>query len=208
MRVITIGILDYGVGNLTSVWNSLHGIGYRCHISNKPEQLINTDILLLPGVGSFPTAMDSIYKYELFEFIQEWARKGKPIIGICLGMQLLAEFSYEKGKTAGLGLIPGEVKHIEGLSHHIGWNSIEVLNINKQRWFNNSNGKVFYFNHSFVFSTPSKYRSIVSRININSECFTVGVSMDNIVGFQFHPEKSQDAGIELFHNTVKGLFYA
>ena len=208
MRVITIGILDYGVGNLTSVWNALHTIGYRCHISSEPKQLINKDILLLPGVGSFPTAMDSIYKYGLLEFIQEWSRKGKPLIGICLGMQLLAEFSYEKGKTAGLGLIPGEVRHLEGLSHHIGWNSIEVLNINNQEWLNSSHGKVFYFNHAYVFTTPLEYRSIVSRININSECFTVGVAMDNIIGFQFHPEKSQDAGIELFHNTIKELYYA
>lgn len=196
----TIGILDYGVGNLASVWRTLHALDYRCRVSRAPDVLDETDLLLLPGVGAYPTAMDALHRHDLAHYLQNKAREGKPIVGICLGMQLLADMSTEHRVTAGLGLIPGEVTQMEGGRWHIGWNSIEV--VADDPLLKPSDGQSVYFNHSFILKVPAEYQVGVSRLD---ESFTVAVRRGNIIGLQFHPEKSQMAGRQLLRNVIDGL---
>lgn len=201
----TIGIVDYGVGNLASVWRALHGMGYRCRISADRAILAETDVLLLPGVGAFPAAMQALHHHDLADFLQVNARSGKPVVGICLGMQLLADTSEEVQQTAGLGLIPGAVQELAGIESrwHIGWNTIEVLGDDEA--FTPSDGQSFYFNHSFVFRAPAEYVVGVARIDQTRSPFPVAVRRNNIVGLQFHPEKSQSAGHQLLSHVIEGV---
>ncbi|NUU03194.1 imidazole glycerol phosphate synthase subunit HisH [Herbaspirillum robiniae] len=208
MSYRTIGIVDYGVGNLASVWRALHGLGYRCRISSDRTVLDATDVLLLPGVGAFPSAMHALHQHDMVDFLQVQARLGKPVIGICLGMQLLADTSDEIQQTAGLGLIPGAVQELAdpATKWHIGWNGIEVTSDDPA--FKSSDGRSFYFNHSFVFHAPTEYVSGVARITQGQEAFPVAVRRNNIVGLQFHPEKSQAAGHELMGKIIEGVCHA
>lgn len=203
---ITIGIVDYGVGNLNSVRHSLHALGYRCRIGTNTESLVTADLLLLPGVGAFPTAMQALHRQGLVDFVCEQAHQGKPVLGICLGMQLLADSSSEIEFTAGLGLIPGKVLPLQECAWHIGWNSLEVTQ--DDPLFNLADGSAMYFNHSFAFHAPSEYRTAVARTDSLSASFTVAVRRNNVAGLQFHPEKSQHAGRSLLANVIEGLCHA
>ena len=199
----TIGILDYGVSNLASVWRALHALDYRCRVSRDPAVLNETDLLILPGVGAFPAAMEQLHQHDLVEYIRGQARLGKPLLGICLGMQLLADVSTEHRTTAGLGLIPGEVKRMPNGRWHIGWNSIEL--VSNDRLLAPSDGQSVYFNHSFVFDVPQEYQVCVARLE---QPFAAVVRRGNIVGVQFHPEKSQIAGRRMLSNLIEGLCLA
>jgi glutamine amidotransferase len=196
----TVGILDYGVSNLASVWRALHALNYRCRISRDRSVLDETDLLILPGVGAFPAAMAKLHQHDLVEYIRTQARAGKPIVGICLGMQLMADVSTEHRTTAGIGLIPGEVKRMANGHWHIGWNSIEL--VCDDRLFAPSDGQSVYFNHSYVFEVPQEYQVCVSRLE---KPFAAVVRRGNIVGVQFHPEKSQIAGRRMLSNLIEGL---
>lgn len=196
----TIGIVDYGVGNHASVQSAFHALGYRCRTSRSPELLAECDLIVLPGVGAYPAAMSALHAWGLVEFLLDRGRSGQPMIGLCLGMQLLADESLEHGNTAGLGLIPGQVVPLEPGLWHIGWNTIEVLN--EDKLLLPSDGESVYFNHSYVFKTPREYQVCVSRLD---QPFTVGVRRGNVVGLQFHPEKSQRAGRMMLNNLVEGL---
>ncbi len=196
----TIGIVDYGVGNHNSVWQSLHGLGYRCRVSADPEVLSATDLLVLPGVGAFGAAMEALHRHDMADYLGEQSRAGKPIVGLCLGMQLLADASLEHGFTAGLGLIPGRVEPLDQARWHIGWNGIEV--VGDDPLFRPSDGKSMYFNHSYVFRAPVEYQACLARLDAP---FPVGVRRANMVGLQFHPEKSQGPGQELLRNVIEGL---
>jgi imidazole glycerol-phosphate synthase subunit HisH len=200
---LTIGIVDYGVGNLASVRHALHTMGYRCRIAGTSESLAQSDLLLLPGVGAFKAAMQALQASELTDFVRQEALDGKPVVGICLGMQLLADSSSELGLTAGLGLIPGKVVALEQSRWHIGWNSIEV--VRDDPLFMNGDGQAMYFNHSYVFDAPAEYQAAVARLDELSEPFTVGVHRNNVVGLQFHPEKSQAAGRHMLASVIEGL---
>jgi imidazole glycerol-phosphate synthase subunit HisH len=197
---ITAGLVDYGAGNIASVSRALTGLGYRCRVTRDMETLAAADVMVLPGVGAFPAAMAALHQHRLVDFIQNQARRGQPMIGICLGMQLLAETSSEHRLTAGLGLIPGQVVPLGEARWHIGWNTIEVLG--DEPLLKPSDAKSLYFNHSYVFEAPAEYRVGVSRLE---SPFTVAVRRGNIVGLQFHPEKSQIAGRELLKNVIEGL---
>jgi imidazole glycerol-phosphate synthase subunit HisH len=196
----TIGIVDYGVGNHTSVWRALHGLGYRCRVSRDTTVLDETDLLLLPGVGAFPPAMEALHAHGLVDYLQAQARAGKPFVGICLGMQLMAEASSEFGATAGLGLVPGTVTALQQAAWHIGWNSIEA--IGADTLLRPSDGQSMYFNHSYVFDSPSEYRIGLARLE---QPLTIAVRRANVVGLQFHPEKSQGAGRQVLRNVIEGL---
>lgn len=200
MSARTIGIVDYGVGNHASVWRACQALGYRCRVSSDPAVLDATDALLLPGVGAFPAAMAALHAHDLVGYVQARARHGKPLVGICLGMQLLADASTEHGVTAGLGLIPGQVVPLDRARWHIGWNSIEV--VNGDVLLAPSDGESVYFNHSYVFNAPPEYQACLARLD---DRFVVGVRRGNMVGLQFHPEKSQAAGRALLRNVVEGL---
>ncbi len=196
----TIGIVDYGVGNHASVLRAFQSLNYRWRVSRDPSVLSESDVLVLPGVGAYPSAMSALTACELVGFIQERARVGQPIIGLCLGMQLLADVSHEHGVTAGLGLIPGEVVPLTTVPWHIGWNTIDVLS--GDDLLAPSDLQSFYFNHSYVFRVPEEYQICVSRLD---KSFTAGVRRGKVVGLQFHPEKSQSVGRAMLKNLVEGL---
>jgi imidazole glycerol-phosphate synthase subunit HisH len=200
MAALTVGIVDYGVGNLASVYRALRSLGYRCRISPQPDVLNTTDVLLLPGVGAFPTAMRALNHSHLTEYLQQQGRLSRPMIGICLGMQLLADSSTEQQLTAGLGLIPGQVRPLGAARWHIGWNSIEVLRC--EELLRPSDGQSLFFNHAFVFDAAPEYQVAVARLD---HPFPVAVRRGSIVGLQFHPEKSQRAGRQLLRNVIEGL---
>jgi glutamine amidotransferase len=200
----TVGIVDYGVGNHTSVLRTFQALGHRCRVTNDRAILAAADLLVLPGVGAFPAAMSALHEHALAGYLCELARHGKPFIGLCLGMQLLAEESLEHGTTAGLGLIPGTVRLLPGMERHIGWNSLEIVQSNAL--MDPSDGESFYFNHSYVFDVPAAYQAAVSRVHESS--FTVAVHRGNVIGLQFHPEKSQAAGKLLLSRLVQGLGHA
>ncbi len=196
----SIGIVDYGVGNHTSVQRAFQALNYRCRTSSDPELLAESDLIVLPGVGAFPAAMSALHSRGLVKFLREQARGGKAMIGLCLGMQLLADESLEHGTTAGLGLIPGQVVPLEPAHWHIGWNTIEVLNADKLLM--PSDGESVYFNHSYVFNAPREYQVCVARLD---QPIPVGVRRRNVLGLQFHPEKSQQTGRIMMRNLVEGL---
>lgn len=200
----TIGIVDYGVGNHASVLRAFQSLNYRCRISHDSNVIAQCDVLVLPGVGAYPAAMSALHARGLVEFLREQARIGKPMIGLCLGMQLMADESLEYGATAGLGLIPGTVRPLLDAHWHIGWNSLET--VQPDPLMTPSDGESFYFNHSLVFDVPSAYRAAIARAHGSD--FTVAVRRGNVVGLQFHPEKSQAAGKLLLSRLVEGLGHA
>lgn len=203
MKKPTIGIVDYGAGNLTSVKQSLRKMGYRSRISSDREVLDQVDLLLLPGVGAFPAAMKSLHEHGLADYLINKAHQGAPVIGICLGMQLLLDCSREIKLTSGLGLIPGEAVPLTQADWHIGWNSVEILG--QDSMLSSGDGRAVYFNHSHVVQTDSEFVAGVSRIEQGSEPFTVAIRRNNVVGLQFHPEKSQQAGRQILTSAIEGL---
>lgn len=203
MSRTTIGVVDYGVGNLASISHALNVLGYRSRTSSDFDVLGSTDLLLLPGVGAFPFAMRALSTTGLDNFIKEKSIEGKPIVGICLGMQLLADSSTEISPTKGLGLIPGEVSSLGTPAWHIGWNCLEIVDENNL--LRSCNDMSVYFNHSYVFHAQRKHCIAVSRSGATEKPFTVAVQRENVVGLQFHPEKSQLSGREILRCTIEGL---
>lgn len=198
-----IGIVDYGVGNHTSVWRTLHALGYRCKITHRREDLDAMDLLVLPGVGAFPAAMAAIHARGLADYLQGYAAQERPLLGICLGMQMLADSSTEYASTAGLGLIPGRVDAIGAGTWHIGWNTVEADPTDPL--VRGSAGQSFYFNHSYAVDCAPEYQLCHAT---HGRRFPVVTRRGRIVGVQFHPEKSQDAGRRLLQDIVGGLLHA
>lgn len=203
MSIITVGIVDYGMGNHASVAHSLRDIGYKVRISKEHAELDLVDALILPGVGGFPAGMSALYERGLVAYLQEQALLQRPIVGICLGMQLLASASHEYEHTAGLDLIPGEIVPFTDHGWHIGWNNLEC--VGNDPLLTASDGQVFYFNHSFHYQGPVEYQIAVAR---HPAAFTAAIRRGSVVGVQFHPEKSQVAGKELLKNLITGLVHA
>ncbi len=206
MRRSIIGIIDYGAGNCASVRSALSKLGYRTRLVNSQADFNGIDAIVLPGVGAFSTAMTALHDLQLVTLIRSWAYDGRPILGICLGMQMLAEASYEHTYTAGLELIPGKVVQLDNPKWHIGWNSLESHdNESNNHFLLDYIGSSFYFNHSFEFQAPSEY--IVSITRMERPIVAI-VRRDNICGIQFHPEKSQISGMKILKNTIKELLHA
>ena len=203
MTRITLGIVDYGAGNHVSLLRCLQVLGYRARVAQSAKDLNNADIIVLPGVGAFPPAMEALHRFGLVEYLRDAAREGRPVLGVCLGMQLLSDCSYENGKTFGLGLIPGDVVALENPRWHIGWNGFELAQTNP--FFSESSGDLFYFNHSYTFDCHPAYQ--VCRTH-HGRTFAAAIQKENVVGVQFHPEKSQAAGRRLLKSLVDGLYSA
>lgn len=189
-------IIDYGAGNLFSVKNALDFLGIENRITKDPDDLRSADRLILPGVGAFPDAMRMLNESGLVEVIKQEVQK-KPLLGICLGMQMLFEKGYEFGETDGLGLIPGSVKlmHPEGELPvpHIGWNSLE-FNEPCKLLDKCGNGEYVYFVHSFAAECDSKNVAAYCDYGMKIPAL---VFEGNVYGAQFHPEKSGDTGLNI-----------
>jgi glutamine amidotransferase len=197
----TVAIVDYGVGNHTSVLRCVRQLGFRARVSHSAEQLDQADVLVLPGVGAFPTAMQHLHSLDLVSYLQRAAQQDRPLIGICLGMQLLAESSTELGLTPGLGVIPGAVEAIGEPHWHIGWNGLEVAE--GRPLLQASDGDVMYFNHSYVFRGPEAFVAAHSRVREGSEPLVAAIQRGSVWGLQFHPEKSQGPGLELLERLIQ-----
>jgi imidazole glycerol-phosphate synthase subunit HisH len=192
--------VNYGVGNLASVRHCLQALDFRCRVSDDNAVLSSCDLLLLPGVGAFPLAMKALQARGLDRYLIEQSAQGRPLLGICLGMQLLTDVSYEGGLTRGLGLIPGEVVSLGQGSWHIGWNTVEKVATSPL--FDLDGGDSFYFNHSYVHRGADEYQLCRTRFDCN---FASMIGKGNTVGIQFHPEKSQIAGRTLLQKIVRRL---
>ena len=200
MRKICVGIIDYGVGNLASVKYCLQNLGMRCRVSDDPMQLSESDLLLLPGVGAFPAAMQALRSKDLDRFLVEQVAQFKPVLGICLGMQLLADASFEGGYTKGIGLIPGEIIRFGSGKWHIGWNTIDALKADDL--FGSCENQAFYFNHSYIYKGAEEFQVCKTHFGID---FAPIIQHGKVVGIQFHPEKSQTAGQALLKRLIHGL---
>lgn len=192
-----VGILNYDSGNVASLRASLIKIGYRPHMLSSAADFETAKVIVIPGVGSFPQAMEQITRTGLVQSILEAHEQGKRIIGICVGMQILAQKGFENQETNGLGLLDGQVvRHPDGLQ--VGWMPInpEIGNCSEVA------NKQFYFNHSFHLVGPeTQILYTCQSITLNHAAI---VRKGNVTGIQFHPEKSQNDGLSLLGNAIRG----
>ena len=199
-----IAVIDYGVGNLFSLCRSLEAIGQEPVVTGDPEILRKADKLFLPGVGAFADAREKLRQSGLEEVIKEEVAKGKPIMGICLGMQLLFEESQEFGTWEGLGLIPGKVVTMEGVipAHykvpHIGWNALHFTGKSKLLRYL-EDGDFVYFVHSYHATDCEESLIAVTEYGAR---ITAAVASGNVYGTQFHPEKSGSVGQRIIQNFL------
>jgi len=190
-----IAIIDYGMGNLRSVQKALEYLGFDARITDKKQDLIDASHIILPGVGAFGDAIDSLNKSGIRETMLNEIAKGKPFLGICLGMQLLLDRSFENGEYAGLSLVPGDVVpfNVNGLKvPHMGWNNLITRD---SALMDAGDSTYVYFVHSYhAAGVPEEY--IIAEADYGYH-FTAAVCRDNVFGLQFHPEKSGDAGLAM-----------
>ena len=194
-------VVDYGMGNLRSVAKALEHVGLDIKISSNPEDIKNSKAIVVPGVGAFGDAVHNLKRFKLFDEIINHIEKRKPYFGICLGLQLLFEYGYEFGEHEGFGVLKGKVVRFqpkEGFKiPHMGWNQVAIKQ--KDGLFKDiKEGEFFYFVHSF-YAQPSEKSYIASTTDYITD-FCSAVQKDNIWAVQFHPEKSQKAGLKLLEN--------
>ena len=192
-----VGIIDYGVGNLFSLCSSFRAIGQEAFVSGDPAELAKADRLILPGVGAFEDAAKKLRSSGLDDFVRSQAAEGKPLMGICLGMQLLFEKSYEYGEHEGLGLLKGAVVPMAGKLPealkipHMGWNALQTR---RGSLLEAMDGQFVYFVHSYYAEGCEDSLSAVTDYGIP---ITAAVERGNIYGCQFHPEKSGNVGLSI-----------
>ncbi len=194
-----IAIIDYGVGNLFSLTSSFEYVGENIIVTSSPDEIKKADKIILPGVGAFGDAIKKLKDTGLDKIVIEEAQKGKYLMGICLGMQLLFEKSYEYGEHNGLGLLKGSVVPMENYVDkklkipHIGWNALDIKKENPLFKYLKS-GDCVYFVHSY-FATDCQ-ESLLATTEYGKE-LTAAVAYGNVMGCQFHPEKSGDVGLKI-----------
>jgi len=205
-----IGIIDYGMGNLRSVYNAFRSLGREATIANTPEQLRDARGIVLPGVGAFGDGMHNLREWGFVEELDaQVLRGGKPFLGLCLGMQLLATTGFEHGENSGLNWIQGKVERIKFPKGneklripHIGWNEVRFQK-KDGLYAGLGESQSFYFVHSFVFKPNDP--SVVSGVCDYGVDLVASVEFDNIRATQFHPEKSHKAGLAVLHNWSEEL---
>jgi len=203
MRKIHIVIIDYGMGNLQSVSNALELLGCHVQVSGNPSVINGADALVLPGVGAFGEAMNNLVQMRLVEPLRNAIlNDGKPMLGICLGMQLLADESDERGVTKGLSLISGHVRSIPAPKGfrlpHVGWNGVTIKK-QEPLFHDLKDGDAFYFVHSYHFECDLAYIAGVADYGVD---VTAALQKGRIFAVQFHPERSQHKGLRLLRNFI------
>ena len=211
MRAPEITVIDYGVGNLLSVSRALEHCGAKVNMSSDPEFILKSKKVILPGVGAFPNGMRALIELGLDAVIKEVVNNGVPLLGICLGMQLLLDESEEFGITKGLGVIPGKVvpipnKSVDGEIQkipHIGWSSL----VNSREDWQNTilqevrEGDSVYFVHSFM-ASPEKSEDQLADALYGGQKISAVIAKGNTTGCQFHPEKSGEIGLKILRNFI------
>lgn len=194
----TITVIDYGVGNIRNVIKALDFVGYRVTFTHHHHTIEQSDRLLLPGVGAFQPAMKQLESLNLTSLIKQHAQKGKPLLGICLGMQLLCKSSTEFGYYKGLGLLDSDITEFTGVpkNPHMGWNQLHITSPDDTLFKNVTSNESVYFVHSFKASLSEQ---TAAKTDYFGE-FSSILKHENIVGMQFHPEKSQRTGLQLLKN--------
>ena len=205
-----IVIVDYGIGNLRSIHSAFKNQGIESILSNDYEVILNADGIVLPGVGAYSHAMKNLKKYNLIKTIKDYAKTEKPILGICLGMQLLLEQSEEFEITEGLGLVKGKVikmpivNSLQTKLPNINWSALKpnFLKWNETILDNISLNSEMYFVHSYVAKLDNEYE-ILSVTDFHNVTFCSALKKGNIYGCQFHPEKSSQIGLKIINNFIK-----
>lgn len=203
----SIVIIDYGVGNTHSVRNAIAALGYkRIGISSQTQAISTANALVLPGVGAFEACMHNLRNRNLVQVLNEAVLVNQiPILGICAGMQLMANFSEEHGVHSGLGWIPGRVVRLDLPSSvavpHVGWNDLQILQANPL-FSRTDKAPHFYFDHSYHYQCSPEF---VVATTYYSEPITAAISYNNIYGVQFHPEKSQTNGLKLIRGFLNAV---
>jgi imidazole glycerol-phosphate synthase subunit HisH len=207
---MTLGIVDYGAGNLKSVQYALERLGENSFIASTPELVRSADRLVLPGVGAAGTAMASMRQRGLDQALDETVRRnGRPLLGICLGMQLLAEEINEFGTHKGLGWLTGTVSRMPGISGtgkkslyspHMGWDAVHMADSSNPLFAGLQSSPEFYFAHSNVLF-PEDEKIVISHVDYGSK-FVASIQFDSVVAVQFHPERSQLNGERMLENFL------
>lgn len=210
----SVTIVDFGIGNLFSVGKAFEKCGCdQIIIANTESQITKADRLVLPGVGAFSNGMKGLAGIKCIEPIFEYVKSGNPLLGICLGMQMLGTKSYEFGVHKGLNLIPGKVLKIptrdeNGFSRKVpivGWSELQLKNFGSSKlniMRNTEDGSAVYFVHSYQFVTESEIDT-VAYYEANNLKITAAIQYENIIGLQFHPEKSSHVGLSILKNFIK-----
>ncbi len=204
-----VSIIDYGMSNLLSICRAIEHIGAVAKVIDKDEDIMKAEYLVLPGVGAFPDGMKELGKRGLVEPIQQFALSGKPMLGICLGMQMLLSKGYEHVETKGLDIIAGEVmalpRDMKGFKvPNINWHSAhenEACNWKGSIFEATKNGACFYFVHSY-YAKPMDIKHTLATSQFGDLKFTAAVKKENVTGTQFHPEKSGEDGLELLRRFL------
>ncbi|MGQ9462159.1 MAG: imidazole glycerol phosphate synthase subunit HisH [Candidatus Fervidibacter sp.] len=196
-------VVDYGVGNLRNVTKALEFLGCEAKLTSDPDEVVKAKKLVLPGVGAFGAGMENLKRLNLIEPIKDAVKRGTPLLGICLGLQLLFEESEEKGQHEGLKLVRGKVvrfPEIDGVRvPHMGWNSICIRKC-EPLFVGVPDGSTVYFVHSY-FPVPEDELVVAATTEHGVE-FVSAIAVDNIFGTQFHPEKSSQVGLQILRNFV------
>ncbi|BCN30447.1 imidazole glycerol phosphate synthase subunit HisH [Anaeromicropila herbilytica] len=196
-----IAIIDYDAGNLKSVLKALEYLSQDAMITRNKDEILKADKVILPGVGSFGEAMEKLHKYQLVDVIKEVVSNKTPLLGICLGLQLLFERSDESKGVNGLGVLEGEILRIpnkEGIKiPHMGWNSLDI-NPESKLYRGIENNSYVYFVHSYYLKAKNE-QEVVATTDY-STLIHASVEKDNIFACQFHPEKSGDVGLKILEN--------
>ena len=198
-----IAVINYGLGNLHSVQKAISFVGGNALVTSDTETILQADKVVLPGVGAFADGMKGLETHGLSGVVQKAAEMGKPLLGICLGMQLLFEESDEQGSHQGLGLLVGKVVRFQqtGIKvPQIGWNQLDLAR-SSPIIEGMQGGEYFYFNHSY-YCVPAEAEDILTMTEYGLR-FASAVEQDNIYGVQFHPEKSQKTGLRILKNFVE-----
>ena len=200
-KIFMIAVIDYDAGNIKSLVNAIKKNDIACKVIKEPENIDIFSHFILPGVGSYPNAMEEIKKRSFDSYLKDIVKKNLPTMGICLGMQLFSNYGYEIVKTNGLSLIDGKVESIENLQPkkkiHVGWNNINIKKKNKLFLDINTECE-FYFTHSYHYRCDNEENILCSSKFEN--IFTTGIINNNLIGLQFHPEKSHNQGLKIIKN--------
>lgn len=211
-----VAIVDYGLGNLFSIKQACTSVGFNSIITNSKKDILSADVVILPGVGAYSDAMLTMHRLDLVNILRDIAKSTKPLVGICLGMQLLMTESYEFGRYKGLGIIEGPVVRFDAPKEkerilkipHIGWNRI-FQPANSLRWNGTlldsiKDGEYMYFVHSYTVQ-PQDSNMILSTSHYGHIEFCSSIQHNNIFACQFHPERSGHEGIKIYRNIARQL---